>query len=119
LPDAEEGAPAEPDPGEIIELEIEFILHLLVQVSKLDDGVLELELGTKQGLSIGKASIPMCDVLQMPDLSRDWGDQGEPRLEMIGPNGARSEAMINVSVRGLERASRALLANPEGYSPPE
>lgn len=107
------------DPNKIIELEIEFILYLLVKMSDLHAGVLELELTTKKGKSVGKADVAMSEVLQAPNLSKDWCEEGQPRLQMMGPNGAECEAMVHVSVRGLERASRSLLANPEGYSPPE
>lgn len=117
--ESEESAADRHDKPKMIELEIEFILHLLVQAERLESETLELELVTKAGKAIGRTSVPMCHIMGAPDLSKVWGDQGQPRLRMSGPDGTQSEAMVSISVRGLERASRALLANPEGYSPSE
>jgi len=109
----------EPDGQSIVELEIEFILHLLVRITELESGLLELRLVSRRGTEIGAEKILLREVANSPQLTREWGvDSGSPMLKMPGLE-PMPEAMVSVSVRGLESADPALREDPSAFSPPE
>merc|ERR1712217_99814 len=92
----------------IAEFEIEFILLMLVPRSDLQHGVLKLELTNASQAVIAHADIKTQDILAERSLSKQWGEDGLPRLRLETPNGGdeqRCEAMISVSIRGLNKPS--------------
>jgi len=102
-----------------VELAIEFILYLLVRIAEIDSGLLELRLVSRRGTEIGAASIQLREVASSPHLTREWGgDSGRPQLKMPGSH-LVSEAMVSVSVRGLEPADVSMLDDPLAFSPEE